>query len=60
VSSTGAELMAAPTNTSPEAPRPLFVPVANRGELLNISMEATQVIPLSVHIYDLFLAEVTP
>jgi len=60
VSSTGAELIAAPTNPSPEAPRPLFVPVANRGELLNISMEATQVIPLSVHIYDLFLAEVTP
>jgi hypothetical protein len=34
--------------------------VANRGELLNIGLEATQIIPLSVSIYDLFIAEVTP
>jgi hypothetical protein len=60
VSSTGAELIEAPTNTTPEAPRPLYIPVANRGELLNIELEATQIIPLSVSIYDLFIAEVTP
>jgi len=57
---TGFDLIAAPTNTNPESPRPLFIPSANRGELLNLKMETTQLIPLSVHIYDLFIAEVTP
>ena len=57
---TGFQLVAAPTNSSPESPRPLYIPSANRGELLNIELEATQAIPLSVHIYDLFIPEVTP
>lgn len=57
---TGFQLIAAPSNSSPESPRPLFVPTANRGELLNVKLETTQLIPLSVHIYDLFIPEVTP
>ena len=57
---TGFQLIGAPSNSAPESPRPLFIPNANRGELLNIDLEATQVIPLAVHIYDLFIPEVTP
>jgi len=60
VASTGAELIASPTNTSADSPRPLFIPTANRGELLNVKIVTDQIELQSVHIYDLFIPEVTP
>jgi hypothetical protein len=57
---TGSELITAPTNTSPVRVRPLFVPSANRGDLLNVVIETTQALPVTVHIYDLLIPEVTP
>ncbi len=60
VASTGAELIVSPTNTSADSPRPLFIPTANRGELLNVKIVTDQIELQSVHIYDLFIPEVTP
>lgn len=57
---TGAELISAPTNSQPEAPRPLFIPNANRGDLLNVVFTVNQVKLHAVHIYDLFVPEETP
>lgn len=57
---TGCELIDAPTNTSFEPPRPLYVPSANRGELLNIEVLIASVALSSIHIYDIYEAEVTP
>ena len=50
----------APTNVNPDPPRPLFVPTSSRGDLLNIALTTTQLIPLSFHIYDVYAPEVTP
>ena len=60
VAFTGSEQISAPTNTTPEPPRPLFVPSANRGDLLNVVIQTTQALPVTVHIYDLLIPEVTP
>ena len=57
---TGSELITAPTNTSPVRVRPLFVPSANRGDLLNVTIATVQALPITVHIYDLLIPEVTP
>tara|TARA_Y100000385_G_scaffold290220_1_gene362493 strand:+ start:37 stop:657 length:621 start_codon:yes stop_codon:yes gene_type:complete len=57
---TGSELISAPSNTLPDPVRPLYVPSSNRGELLNVVIETTQVLPISVHIYDLLIPSVTP
>jgi len=57
---TGSELISAPSNTSPDPVRPLYVPSSNRGELLNVVIETTQALPISVHIYDLLIPSVTP
>ena len=56
---TGCDEVPAPSNVVPDPPRPLFVPVANRGELLNVVVTGQQLIPLTVHIYDVFIPEVT-
>ena len=57
---TGAELISAPGNAIPDSPRPLFIPVANRGDLLNLVFTVDQVKLHTVHIYDLFVPEETP
>jgi len=57
---TGGELISAPTNTTPEPPRPLYVPSANRGELVNLVIETSQALIATVHIYDLLIPQVTP
>ena len=57
---TGAQLIAAPSNPTPDAPRPLYVPSANRGDLLNVVITTDQVKLHTVHIYDLFIPEETP
>jgi hypothetical protein len=56
----GAELISAPSNPSPDPPRPLFVPSANRGQLLNVKITAGNCLILGCHIYDLYQPEVTP
>ena len=58
--STGAQLISAPSNPTPDSPRPLFIPVSNRGELLNVVITVDQVKLHTVHIYDLFVPEETP
>ena len=57
---TGGELISAPTNTSAVPPRPLYVPTANRGEVVNVIIETSQCLIATVHIYDLLIPEVTP
>jgi len=57
---TGGELVSAPTNTTAEPPRPLYVPSANRGELVNLVIETSQALIATVHIYDLLIPQVTP
>jgi len=57
---TGAQLISAPSNPTPDAPRPLYVPSANRGDLLNVVITTDQVKLHTVHIYDLFIPEETP
>tara|TARA_Y100000015_G_C2386570_1_gene87780 strand:+ start:423 stop:767 length:345 start_codon:yes stop_codon:yes gene_type:complete len=57
---TGAELISAPNNSIPDPPRPLFIPSANRGNLLNVVFTVDQVKLHTVHIYDLFVPEETP
>ena len=59
VAFSGTTQIEAPTNTTPEAPRPLFVPSANRGELLNIVVEANLLLPATIHVYDVLIPEVT-
>lgn len=60
VAFTGCDLIQAPTNINPEPPRPLYIPSANRGEVLNIVITTTQAIPLTLSIYDIYVPEVTP
>jgi len=57
---TGTTLIDAPTNTTYDSPRPLYVPSANRGELLNISVQANLLLPATIHVYDILIPEVTP
>ena len=57
---TGCDLIAAPSNTTPELPRPLYVPSANRGELLILDVEVSAVAIASIHIYDVYESDVTP
>lgn len=57
---TGTQLIDAPTNSTPDFPRPLFVPSANRGQLLNLRFDFNYVEPFTIHIYDLLVPEVTP
>ena len=57
---TGAQLIDAPSNVTPDAPRSLYVPSANRGDLLNVVITVDQVKLHTVHIYDLFIPEETP
>ena len=57
---TGGELISAPTNTNTVPPRPLYVPTANRGEVVNLVIETSQCLIAAVHIYDLLIPEVTP
>ena len=57
----GAQLIDAPTNTSPvTVARPLYVPSANRGQLLNIKVTVNNVAMTGLHIYDVYEVEVTP
>lgn len=56
----GTTLIDQPSNTTPEPPRPLFVPSANRGELLNVKVTTNQLLPATIHIYDILVPEVTP
>lgn len=57
----GTQLIGAPTNVSPTVLiRPLYVPPANRGQLLNISVTVNDVAISGFHIYDCFEVEVTP
>ena len=56
----GTTLIDQPSNTTPEPPRPLFVPSANRGQLLNVKVTTNQLLPATVHIYDILVPEVTP
>jgi len=57
---TGCELIDAPVSSGYDFPRPLYVPLAKRGELLNIQFLTTAVALSSVHIYDVYEPEVTP
>jgi len=57
---TGCQTIAAPTGTAYDFPRPLYVPVANRGELLNVQILVDSIALVSVHIYDIYQPEVTP
>lgn len=57
---TGTELIDAPTNTTPDPARPLYVPSANRGELINLQVSTNLVAIQAVHIYDIYEAQVTP
>lgn len=57
----GTTLNYTPTNTIPDViPRPLFIPSANRGELLNIKVTVTDVALSGFHLYDVYNVEVTP
>ena len=49
----------APTNTTPDKPRPLYVPNSDRGEVLYISATTTACILRSITIYDLYDPEVS-
>jgi len=57
---TGCQQIDAPTSASYDFPRPLFVPSGNRGDLLNVQVLTTSVALISVHIYDIYIPEVTP
>jgi len=58
---TGTTLDYEPSNSSPDLiVRPLFIPSANRGELLNIKVTVTDVALSGFHIYDVYEVEVTP
>lgn len=57
---TGCELIEAPTNTTYDLPRPLYVPTSNRGDLLVLEIEVTAVCLIAIHLYDIFESDVTP
>ena len=58
---TGTTLDYEPSNSSPDLiVRPLFIPSANRGELLNIKVTVTDVALSGFHISDVYEVEVTP
>jgi hypothetical protein len=58
---TGTLLDYEPSNTSADLiVRPLFIPSANRGELLNIKVTVQDVALSGFHIYDVYEVEVTP
>jgi hypothetical protein len=38
----------------------LYVPSANRGELLNVAVTTNNLVVLGLHIYDIYDPEVTP
>ena len=57
----GAIFYEAPTGTSgTDEPRPLFIPSANRGDMLIIEVEVTDCDLVQLDIFDLYQAEVTP
>lgn len=57
----GVTLDMPPTNTSATTViRPLYIPSANRGELLNFKVTVNNVSISAVHIYDVYQVEVTP
>lgn len=56
----GTRKIAAPSNTVVEQPRPLYVPSANRGDLLNVQITVNNVSLIAAHIYDLYHLEVAP
>ena len=50
-----------PLATDPlDPPRPLVIPSANRGDLLNIKITVNSLSLIAVHIYDVYQLEVTP
>lgn len=50
-----------PLGTDPlDGPRPLVVPSANRGDLLNIKITVNSLALVAVHIYDIYKLQVTP
>ena len=50
-----------PLSTDPlDRPRPLVIPSANRGELLNIKITVNSLSLVAVHIYDIYQLQVTP
>ena len=57
---TGTAHIDPPTNTQPDAARPLYVPPANRGQLINLQITTSLVSIQAVHIYDIYEAQVTP
>lgn len=57
---TGADLIAAPSNVTPDPPRVLYVPSANRGQVLNVAVTTNNLVVLGLHIYDIYDPEVTP
>ena len=57
----GAIFYEAPTGTSgTDEPRPLFIPSANRGDMLIIEVEVTDCDLVQLDIFDLYQPEVTP
>ena len=57
---TGASAISAPSNTTPDPVRVLYVPAAYRNQLLNIRVSTFLTNLSSVHIYDVYQPEVTP
>ena len=50
-----------PLSSDPlDPPRPLVIPSANRGDLLNIKITVNSLSLIAVHIYDVYQLEVTP
>jgi len=54
----------APNNTAAgdplDNPRPLIIPLANRGDLLNIKLTVNSLSVVACHIYDIYQVQVTP
>ena len=57
---TGVSPISAPTNTTPDPVRVLYVPSAFRNKLVNIRVSTFLTNLSSVHIYDVYQPEVTP
>lgn len=57
---TGVSPITAPTNTTPDPVRVLYVPAAFRNKLVNIRVSTFLTNLSSVHIYDVYQPEVTP
>ena len=53
-----------PNNTTAgdplDKPRPLIIPLANRGDLLNIKLTVNSLSVVACHIYDIYQVQVTP